>query len=61
MSLPPIGVLIQVTIGGLIASVAFWWAVRSGELSDATEAKYLVFDDEDDVARPSPAPPDRTP
>lgn len=43
-------------LGGLIACAAFWWATRTGQFSNADEAKYLVFDDEDDVVRP-PAPP----
>ncbi len=39
--------------GGVIACAAFWWAIRSGQFSDASDARYLVFDDEDDVARPA--------
>lgn len=39
-------------VGGVIACAAFWWAIRSGQFSDASDARYLVFDDEDDVARP---------
>ena len=39
-------------VGGVIACAAFWWAIRSGQFSDASEARWLVFDDEDDVARP---------
>jgi cbb3-type cytochrome oxidase maturation protein len=34
-------------VGGLIASAAFLWALRSGQFSSSDEAKYLVFDDED--------------
>ena len=34
-------------VGGLIASAAFVWALRSGQFSSSDEAKYLVFDDED--------------
>jgi cbb3-type cytochrome oxidase maturation protein len=49
-------------VGGLIASVAFVWALRSGQFSSSDEAKYLVFDDEDDPGlrppvRPSVGPP----
>ena len=40
-------------LGGLIACAAFWWAVRTGQFTDASEARYLVFDDEDDVPRPT--------
>jgi cbb3-type cytochrome oxidase maturation protein len=40
-------------VGGLIATAAFVWALRSGQFSSSDEAKYLVFDDEDGpVARP---------
>jgi len=39
-------------LGGLIACWAFWWATRSGQFNHADEAKYLVFDDEDDAPRP---------
>ena len=34
-------------VGGLIATAAFVWALRSGQFSSSDEAKYLVFDDED--------------
>jgi cbb3-type cytochrome oxidase maturation protein len=37
-------------VGGLIASVAFIWALKSGQFSSSDEAKYLVFDDEDPPA-----------
>lgn len=43
-------------LGGLIACAAFWWAVRTNQFEGAAEARYLVFDDEDDVERPA-APP----
>ena len=39
-------------IGGVIASAAFWWSCRTGQFSDTDSARYLVFDDEDQVARP---------
>ena len=39
-------------VGGVIASAAFWWAIRTGQFSHSDEGKYLVFDDEDDVPRP---------
>ncbi len=39
-------------VGGLIACGAFVWAMRAGEFGDVESAKYLVFDDEDDVPRP---------
>jgi nitrogen fixation-related uncharacterized protein len=35
--------------GGLIACAAFFWAAWSGQLADVAEARYLVFDDEDDA------------
>lgn len=41
-------------LGGLIACAAFVWAVFGGQLSASDAAKYLVFDDEDDVPRPAP-------
>ena len=34
-------------VGGVLACVAFWWATRSGEFSDAAEARFLVFDDDE--------------
>jgi cbb3-type cytochrome oxidase maturation protein len=44
-------------LGGVIASAAFWWSCRTGQFSGSEQAKYLVFDDEDNVPRPdAPAP-----
>ena len=34
-------------VGALVACGAFWWATRSGEFSDAAEARFLVFDDDE--------------
>ena len=34
-------------VGGVLACVAFWWATRSGDFSDAAEARFLVFDDDE--------------
>jgi cbb3-type cytochrome oxidase maturation protein len=39
-------------VGGMIACAGFIWAIRSGQFSSSDDAKYLVFDDEDDVPRP---------
>ena len=33
--------------GGLIACFGFIWAIRSGDLSNVDEAKWLVFDDDE--------------
>ena len=49
-------------VGGLIASAAFVWALRSGQFSSSDEAKYLVFDEDDGPqvrppVRPSAGPP----
>ena len=41
-------------VGGLIASAAFVWALRSGQFSSSDEAKFLVFDDEDPPALHQP-------
>jgi cbb3-type cytochrome oxidase maturation protein len=38
-------------VGGLIASAAFVWALRSGQFSSSDEAKWLVFDEDDAPAR----------
>lgn len=48
--------------GGVIACAAFWWALKSGEFKGGDDARWLVFDDEDEVVRPEapredPAPP----
>lgn len=43
-------------LGGLIASVAFWWAVRTGQFRDAAEARWLVFDEDDVVDEPGAQP-----
>jgi nitrogen fixation-related uncharacterized protein len=42
-------------VGGVIACGAFVWAALKGEFTDASEAAFLVFDDED-----APAGPERT-
>jgi nitrogen fixation-related uncharacterized protein len=34
-------------LGGAIACAAFVWAALKGEFTDASEAAFLVFDDED--------------
>jgi cbb3-type cytochrome oxidase maturation protein len=39
-------------VGGVIACVAFIWAMRSGEFTRSDDARWLVFDDEDEVKRP---------
>jgi cbb3-type cytochrome oxidase maturation protein len=39
-------------LGGLIACAGFWWALRSGQFSHMDSAKYLVFDDEDQLEQP---------
>lgn len=38
-------------VGGLIACGAFVWAALKGEFTDASEAAFLVFDDDDDLRR----------
>jgi nitrogen fixation-related uncharacterized protein len=42
--------------GAILAVAAFAWAALRGEFTDASQAAYLVFDDEDDLR-----PPERTP
>jgi len=39
-------------LGGLIACGAFVWAALKGEFTDASEAAFLVFDDDDPPAEP---------
>ena len=39
-------------VGAIIAGAAFTWAALRGEFTDAAQAAYLVFDD-DDGQRPS--------
>jgi len=39
-------------VGGVIACAAFIWAMRSGEFAGSDDARWLVFDDEDDVVKP---------
>jgi len=34
-------------VGAVIAGAAFAWAALRGEFTDAAQAAYLVFDDED--------------
>jgi nitrogen fixation-related uncharacterized protein len=38
-------------VGAVIACGAFVWAALRGEFTDASEAAFLVFDDDDDPAR----------
>jgi nitrogen fixation-related uncharacterized protein len=39
-------------LGGVLACGAFVWAALKGEFTDASEAAFLVFDEDD----PPPAP-----
>jgi nitrogen fixation-related uncharacterized protein len=39
-------------VGGAIACAAFVWAALKGEFTDASEAAFLVFDDEDEAGKP---------
>ena len=39
-------------LGGVIACGAFVWAALRGEFTDASEAAFLVFDDEDRAGGP---------
>ena len=45
----PAGVYIIVisALGAVVACAAFVWAALKGEFTDASEAAFLVFDDED--------------
>jgi nitrogen fixation-related uncharacterized protein len=40
-------------LGGVIACAAFAWAALKGEFSDAGEAAFLVFDDDDEQRTPA--------
>ena len=42
--------------GAILAGAAFAWAALRGEFTDASQAAFLVFDDDDDLC-----PPERTP
>lgn len=42
-------------VGGALACAGFVWALKSGQFKASDDAKYLVFDDEDDVPRPDVA------
>jgi hypothetical protein len=44
-------VLVICFVGGLIACGSFVWAALKGEFTDASEASFLVFDDEDEAPR----------
>ena len=47
-------------VGVVVAGVAFAWAALGGEFTDAAQAAYLVFDDDDDAHRPPGPRHDRT-
>ena len=40
--------------GSLLAGAAFAWAALRGEFTDASQAAFLVFDDEDEPRPPEP-------
>lgn len=42
--------------GAVLVGAAFAWAALRGEFTDASQAAYLVFDDEDDPRPPEHAP-----
>jgi len=48
-------------LGGAIACFGFIWAIRSGDLANVEEAKWLVFDDEDELEPGLVRPPVRPP
>ena len=43
-------------VGAIIAGAAFAWAALRGEFTDAAQAAFLVFDDDD---APNPSGPTR--
>jgi len=45
-------VLVICAGGALVAGVAFAWAALRGEFTDASEAAFLVFDEEDERCSP---------
>ena len=45
-------VLAVCAVGALIAGAAFAWAALKGEFTDASEAAFLVFDEEDERRPP---------
>jgi nitrogen fixation-related uncharacterized protein len=46
--------ILAICFGGvLIAGGAFAWAALRGEFTDAEQAAFLVFDDDDEPRRPS--------
>jgi nitrogen fixation-related uncharacterized protein len=49
-------ILAVCAVGGLIACGAFVWAALKGEFTDASEAAFLVFEDDDVPCRPSERP-----
>jgi len=52
MSAAAVYILAICGLGGVIACGAFVWAALKGEFTDASEAAFLVFDDDDDPAAP---------
>jgi len=43
-------------VGAVIACGAFIWAALKGEFTDASEAAFLVFDDDDPARGPEGGP-----
>jgi len=41
-------------LGGALACAAFVWAALKGEFTDAAEAAFLVFDEDEAPAEPEP-------